>query len=156
MRFRASLMAMRRISWIDQRIRDGVVVFSYFPGGGGRFIWHWRIGAKRRPRTLRSDSSWSYPPPRHASNRSCAARRRAAQPGTDLHSSQHVLREQRTYRFLITRSDAAPTTEPSPQSTLSASTIFESWLPMDSETFRKSNCYARPECELGIIPRTQM
>jgi len=36
---------MRRISWIDQRIRDGVAVFLFLPGGGGRFIWHWRIGA---------------------------------------------------------------------------------------------------------------
>jgi hypothetical protein len=36
-------MAMRRISWIDQRIRDGVVVI--LPGGGARFFWHWRIGA---------------------------------------------------------------------------------------------------------------
>src|SRR5438105_15605304 len=30
-----------------------------------------------------------------------------------------------------------PTTQASPQSTPSASTISESWLPMDSETFRK-------------------
>ena len=38
-------MAMRRISWIDQRIRGGVVVFLFLPGGGGRFFGHWRIGA---------------------------------------------------------------------------------------------------------------
>ena len=38
MRFRASLMAMRRISWIDQRISDGVVVFLFLPGGSGRFF----------------------------------------------------------------------------------------------------------------------
>jgi hypothetical protein len=45
MRFRASLMAMRRISWIDQRISDGAVVFWLLPGGGGWFFWHRRIGA---------------------------------------------------------------------------------------------------------------
>ncbi len=28
-------------------------------------------------------------------------------------------------------------------STLPASTMFESWLPMDSETFRKGNCNAK-------------
>ena len=38
-------MAMRRISWIDQRISDGVVVFLFLPGGSGRFflaLAHWR------------------------------------------------------------------------------------------------------------------
>jgi hypothetical protein len=38
MRFRASLTAMRRISWIDQRISDGVVVFWLLSGGGGWFF----------------------------------------------------------------------------------------------------------------------
>jgi len=38
-------MTMRRISWIDQRISDGVVVLLFLPGGGGRFFWHRRIGA---------------------------------------------------------------------------------------------------------------
>src|SRR5271154_1460355 len=36
-----------------------------------------------------------------------------------------------------------PTTQASLQSTLSASTTFESWLPMDSEALRNSNCNAR-------------
>jgi hypothetical protein len=31
-------MAMRRISWIDQRISDGVVVFLFLPGGAARFF----------------------------------------------------------------------------------------------------------------------
>src|SRR3982751_4446527 len=45
MRFRASLMAMRRISWIDQRISGGVGVLWLLPGGGVLFFWRWRIGA---------------------------------------------------------------------------------------------------------------
>src|SRR5258708_26143104 len=40
-------------------------------------------------------------------------------------------------------------TQASLQSTLPASTIFESWLAMDSETFRKSNCNARVGKALG-------
>jgi hypothetical protein len=36
-----------------------------------------------------------------------------------------------------------PTTQASPQSTLPASTIFESWLPMDSEVRKNSNCNAK-------------
>jgi hypothetical protein len=31
-RFRASLIAMRRISWIDQRISGGVAMFWLLPG----------------------------------------------------------------------------------------------------------------------------
>jgi hypothetical protein len=31
MRFRASLMAMLRISWIDQRIKDGVAMLLFLP-----------------------------------------------------------------------------------------------------------------------------
>jgi len=30
-RFRASLMAMRRTSWIDQRINDGVAMLLFLP-----------------------------------------------------------------------------------------------------------------------------
>ena len=44
-RFRASLMAMRRISWIDQRISGGVVVFWLLPGATFRFFGRWRVGA---------------------------------------------------------------------------------------------------------------
>src|SRR5258708_29484164 len=36
-----------------------------------------------------------------------------------------------------------PTTQASLQPTPSASTISESWLPIDSEPFRKGNCSAR-------------
>ena len=49
-RFRASLMAMRRTSWIDQRINDGVALLLCLPwfgvvffGGGG--LARWRIAA---------------------------------------------------------------------------------------------------------------
>src|SRR5450755_4553920 len=38
-RFRASLTAMRRISWIDQRISGGVGVFWLLPGYGVSFFW---------------------------------------------------------------------------------------------------------------------
>src|SRR5258707_8647541 len=51
-----------------------------------------------------------------------------------------------------------PTTQASPQSTLPASTIFESWLPMDSEARKKSNCNAsrsrisRPDEKAALGP----
>jgi len=37
-RFRASLMAMRRTSWIDQRINDGVACFCFRRGSAFRFF----------------------------------------------------------------------------------------------------------------------
>jgi hypothetical protein len=43
-RFRASLMAMRRTSWIDQRINDGVSVFLWLQLGVA-FFWRRWIGA---------------------------------------------------------------------------------------------------------------
>jgi hypothetical protein len=36
-------MAMRRISWIDQRISDGVVMLWLLPGATFRFFERWRI-----------------------------------------------------------------------------------------------------------------
>src|SRR5258705_13770380 len=44
-RFRASLMAMRRISWIDQRINDAVAMRWFLPRFGVSFFWRQRIGA---------------------------------------------------------------------------------------------------------------
>src|SRR3982074_3328562 len=44
---------------------------------------------------------------------------------------------------VLDRPATPPTTQASLQPTLLASTIFESWLPMDSEIFRKGNCNAR-------------
>ena len=38
-RFRASLMAMRRISWIDQRINDAVAMHWFLPEFGVSFFW---------------------------------------------------------------------------------------------------------------------
>ena len=38
-RFRASLMAMRRTSWIDQRINGGAVVPWSLPWSGVSFFW---------------------------------------------------------------------------------------------------------------------
>ena len=45
-RFRASLMAMRRTSWIDQRINDGVSVLLWLQLGGAFFLaaTDWRDG----------------------------------------------------------------------------------------------------------------
>src|SRR3984957_1926679 len=43
-RFRASLMAMRRTSWIDQRINDGVSVLLWLQFGVA-FFWRRWIGA---------------------------------------------------------------------------------------------------------------
>ena len=37
-RFRASLMAMRRTSWIDQRINDGVAMLGFLPWFGVSFF----------------------------------------------------------------------------------------------------------------------
>src|SRR6266446_5566587 len=44
-RFRASLMAMRRTSWIDHRINDGVAMVWFLPWFGVSFFWRRRIGA---------------------------------------------------------------------------------------------------------------
>src|SRR4030095_982054 len=38
-RFRASLMAMRVISWIDHRINDGTGTALFLPWSGGEFFW---------------------------------------------------------------------------------------------------------------------
>jgi hypothetical protein len=45
MRFRASLVAMRRTSWIDQRINDGVAMLLFLRWFGVAFFWQNRIGA---------------------------------------------------------------------------------------------------------------
>src|SRR6202795_3970256 len=44
-RFRASLIATRRISWIDQRINDGVALLLALRGPALRFFGRRRIGA---------------------------------------------------------------------------------------------------------------
>src|SRR5580700_5975776 len=49
-RFRASLMAMRRTSWIDQRINDGVAMLLFLPWSGVWFFLamaDWRDGGSR-------------------------------------------------------------------------------------------------------------
>jgi hypothetical protein len=38
-------MAMRRTSWIDQRINDGVALLLFLPRSGVAFFWRRRIGA---------------------------------------------------------------------------------------------------------------
>src|ERR1700674_5335630 len=78
-------------------------------------------------------------PPR-ASNRSCVAHRRADLPEKGLRSSQHVLARTTDVSASSPHEATQPITQASLQSTLSASTIFESWLPMDSEIVRKGNC----------------
>src|ERR1700680_3616239 len=82
------------------------------------------------------------PPPR-ASNRSCVAHRRADPPETGLRSSQHVLARTTDVSASSPHEATQPIIQAFLQSTLSASTIFESWLPMDSEIFRKGNCNVR-------------
>src|SRR5450755_1995442 len=44
MRFRASLRAMRRISWIDHRINDEAAMVLFLPWFGVAFFWLRRIG----------------------------------------------------------------------------------------------------------------
>src|SRR5216684_8319538 len=84
------------------------------------------------------------PPPRRASNRSCVAHRRADLPETGLRSSQRVLARTTDVSASSLPEATLPTMQASLQSTLHAPTIFESWLPMDSDIFRKGNCNARP------------
>lgn len=43
-RFRASLMAMRRTSWIHHRINDEAAMVLFLPWLGGAFFWLRRIG----------------------------------------------------------------------------------------------------------------
>src|ERR1700739_4596096 len=91
------------------------------------------------------------PTPR-ASNRSCVAHRRADLPETGLRSSQHVPARTTDVSASSPHEATQPITQAFLQSTLPASTIFESWLPMDSEIVRKGNCNARapvPAAGLG-------
>src|SRR5713226_6229908 len=82
-------------------------------------------------------------PPPLASSRSCVALRRADLPEKGLRSSQHVPARTTDVSASSPHEATPPTTQASLQSTLSASTIFESWLPMDSEISTKGNCNAR-------------
>src|ERR1700746_3803657 len=82
------------------------------------------------------------PTPR-ASNRSCVAHRRADFPETGLRSSQHVPARTTDVSASSPHEATQPITQAFLQSTLPASTIFESWLPMDSEIVRKGNCNAK-------------
>src|SRR6266853_4880569 len=83
------------------------------------------------------------PPPR-ASHRSCVAHRRADLRETGLRSSRPVLARTTDVSASSPHEATQPITQAFLQSTLPASTIFESWLPMDSEIFRKGNCNAKP------------
>src|ERR1700741_537202 len=80
-------------------------------------------------------------PPR-ASNRSCVAHRRADLPEKGLRSSQHVPARTTDVSASSPHEATQPITQAFLQSTLPASTIFESWVPMDSEIVRKGNCNA--------------
>src|ERR1039458_1621069 len=97
------------------------------------------------------------PPPR-ASNRSCVAHRRADPPETGLRSSQHVLARTTDVSASSPHEATQPIIQAFLQSTLSASTIFESWLPMDSEILRKGNCNARvgPDRRSGSTPHSRL
>src|SRR5882757_10503963 len=90
------------------------------------------------------------PPPRRASNRSCVAHRRADLPETGLRSSQRVLARTTDVSASSLPEATLPTMQASLQSTLHAPTIFESWLPMDSDIFRKGNCNAKGWLSLAV------
>src|SRR5882672_10088437 len=94
------------------------------------------------------------PPPRRASNRSCVAHRRADLPETGLRSSQRVLARTTDVSASSLPEATLPTMQASLQSTLHAPTIFESWLPMDSDIFRKGNCNARLIRVHALLTRT--
>src|SRR6266403_977749 len=87
------------------------------------------------------DQDRQLPPP--ASSRSCVAHHRADLPETGLRSSQPVPARTMDVSASSAPEATQPTTQASLQSTLPASTIFESWLPMDSEIFGKGNCNVR-------------
>src|ERR1700741_5018644 len=90
------------------------------------------------------------PTPR-ASNPSCVAHHRADLPEKGLRSSQHVPARTTDVSASPPHEATQPITQAFLQSTLPASTIFESWLPMDSEIVRKGNCNARAR-DIGNIP----
>src|SRR3979490_1637592 len=75
-----------------------------------------------------------------------ASRLRAHPTGFAPLISEQTFQEQTGIRrnTLLCEQRTPPTTQASLQPTLPASTIFESWLPMDSEIFIKGNCNARP------------
>src|SRR3981189_1489629 len=89
-----------------------------------------------------------------SSRGSSAAHHRADLPETGLRSSQPVPAPTMDGAAFKAPEATQPTTQASLQSTLPASTIFESWLPMDSEIFGKRNGNARPlaslRCEYGL------
>src|SRR6201987_1211669 len=91
-------------------------------------------------------------PPR-ASNRSCVAHRRADLPEKGLCSSQHVPARTTDVSASSSHEATQPITQAFLKSTLPASTIFESWLPMDSEIVRKGNCNARLSYWVGHEPQ---
>src|SRR5258708_559870 len=93
------------------------------------------------------------PPPRRASNRSCVAHRRADLPETGLRSSQRVLARTTDVSASSLPEATLPTMQASLQSTLHAPTIFESWLPMDSDIFRNGNCIAKRPIHASIKAR---
>src|ERR1039457_2917161 len=76
-RFRASLMAMRRTSWIDQRINDGVAMLwfllwfgvSFVFGGGG--LARWRITAIMAKASITRETWRRHPCQDLLSLRSC-------------------------------------------------------------------------------------
>src|SRR3981189_3489526 len=78
-----------------------------------------------------------------SSRGSSAAHHRADLPETGLRSSQPVPAPTMDGAAFKAPEAGQGRTQASLQSTLPASTIFESWLPMDSEIFGKGNCNAR-------------
>src|SRR5882757_381823 len=91
-------------------------------------------------------------PPR-ASNRSCVAHRRADHPEKGLRSSQHVPARTTDVSASSPHEATQPIMRAFLQSTPPASTMFESWLPMDADIFRKGNCNAKAGCSRRAIPR---
>src|SRR6267154_1236433 len=91
------------------------------------------------------------PPPRRASNRSCVAHRRADLPETGLRSSQRVLARTTDVSASSLPEATLPTMQSSLQSTLHAPTIFESWLPMDSDLFRKATVMLGQNSEKVLV-----
>src|SRR3981189_2561556 len=78
-----------------------------------------------------------------SSRGSSAAHHRADLPETGLRSSQPVPAPTMDGAAFKAPEAGQGRTQASLQSTLPASTIFESWLPMDSEIFGKGNCNAK-------------
>jgi hypothetical protein len=156
----------RVVEAAEAREKDHVICDDELPGFGLRvfssgkrsYVIQYRIRGRSRRYTIGLHGAWAPETARREAKvqlgRSCVARRRADLPETGPRSSQPVLARTTDVSASSLLEAPQPTTQASLQSTLPAPTIFESWLPMDSEIFIKGNCNARHCAKPLIQPQT--